>query len=121
MDFPRSIKSLSSSRRLSFGCLLVSMLLVATGCGPVGSRSQSPFGGGLFNRGNNVAANTTGFAGGFGQSVFGDRSAAGQSGQLFAPSNVIGNNGVGNIAAQQQRFPQPSLNQQAFGQNLLLK
>lgn len=117
MDFPRSIKSLSTSRRLSFGCLFVSLLLVSTGCGPVGNRSQSPFGGGLFNRGNNVAANTTGFAGGFGQSVFGDRSASGQSGQLFGPSGAIGNNGAGNIAGQQLRFPQPNLNQQAFAQN----
>ena len=125
MDFRRSIKSFSSNRRQGFGCLLVFLLLVSTGCGPVGNRSQSPFGGGLFNRGNDFASNnnTTGFGGGFGQSVFGDRSGSGQSGQLFAPGGGFNsgstNRSAGNIALQQpqlqqRQFQQPNFNQQAF-------
>ena len=117
MDFRRSIKPFPATDRFSFGCLLVGLLLISAGCGPVGNRSQSPFSGGLFNRGNDVAANngTTGFGGGFGQSVFGDRSANGQSGRLFGPTggfdNGSGSRGVGNIAQQPTRFPQPNPNQ----------
>ena len=119
MDFRRSIKTFLTNGRHGFGYLLVLLVLVSIGCGPVGNRTQSPFGGGgLFNRGNHVASNTTGFAGGFGQSVFGDRSSGGQSGRLFGPSGGFNsgsaNGGTGNIAQQQQRFPQPNLNQQAF-------
>ena len=106
---------------LVLGCLFVLVLLVATGCRPVSNRSQSLFSGGLFNRGNDLASsnNTTGFAGGFGQSVFGDRSGVGQSGQLFAPAGGFNsgsstNGNAGNIAMQQPRFPQPNFNQQAL-------
>ena len=135
MNFPRSIKTFLTAGRLSSGCLLLLFLLVGTGCRPVGTSSQSLFGGGLFNRGsglasnsnsagfgggllnrgNNLASNnTTGFAGGFGQSVFGDRSASGQSGRLFGPSGGFNNNGASNVALQQPQFPQPNPNQQAF-------
>ena len=115
MDFPHPIKSFLATSRLHFGCLVAFLLLMSTGCGPVGSRSQSqsPFGGGLFNSGNNLANNSspTGFGGGFGQSVFGDRSGTGQSGQLFGSNAGSGSN---NVAIQQPRFPQPNPNQQAF-------
>ena len=120
MASPPVFKSFPTTGRLSFGCLFVVVLLVATGCRPVSNRSQSLLGGGLFNRGNDFASsnNTTGFAGGFGQSVFGDRSGSGQSGQLFGPSGGFNsgsaNRGTGNVALQQPQFPAPNLNQQAL-------
>ena len=131
MDFRRSIKTFPTNVRQIFGCLLVFLLVIATGCGPVSNRTQSPFAGGLFNRGNNLANNgnnlvnnnsATGFGGGFGQSVFGDRTGSGQSGQLFARNGGFDNGSLnrnaGNAALQQPRFPPPNLNQQAaFAQN----
>ena len=128
MHFRNSIETFPTIQRQSFGCLLVFLLLVATGCGPVSNRSQSPFAGGLFNRGNDLASsnNSTGFGGGFGQSVFGDRSGSGQSGRLFGPTGGFNsgstNRNTGNIAQQQTQFPQSqfqqpqqqNFNQQAF-------
>ena len=127
MDFRHLIKTFLTDRRLSLGYLIALLLLVATGCGPVSNRTQSPFAGGLFNRGNNVASNSsntpTGFSGGFGQSVFGDRSGSGQSGQLFGPSGGFnsgsGSRNAGNVALQQQQFPQQQFPQSQFQQPVL--
>ena len=127
MNSRRLIKPSLTTARVGLSISLALLLIVATGCGPVSNRSQSPFAGGLLNRGNDLASNNTptGFGGGFGQSVFGDRTGSGQSGQLFGPSGGFnsgsGNRGAGNIALQQPQFPQPNaqfqqpnFNQQAF-------
>ena len=80
MNSHRSIKTSFTAEKLVFGCLVALSLLVSSGCRPVGSGSLFPFGGnnggglfsggGLFNRSNDLASTATGFAGGFGQSVF---------------------------------------------------
>ena len=144
MNSQRSNKTIFTNEKLVFSCLIALSLLVSTGCRPVGSGAQLPFigssggglfgGGGLFNRGNDVVS-ATGFAGGFGQSVFGDRSLggltgqardlAGQTGRLFGPNGAVANNGSGyvnpgNAGFQQAGFQQPrlpSLNTQAFAEN----
>lgn len=108
--------------KLGFCCLIALSLLISTGCRPVGTSSPT-FGsggglfggGGLFNRNNDVAA-TTGFAGGFGQSVFGDRSTGGQTGRLFGPNGAVANN---NGYSSSSGLQQPNLNPQAYAQNQL--
>ena len=145
MNSQCSNKTIFTNEKLVFSCLIALSLLVSTGCRPVGSGAQLPFigssggglfgGGGLFNRGNDVVSSATGFAGGFGQSVFGDRSLggltgqardlAGQTGRLFGPNGAVANNGSGyvnpgNAGFQQAGFQQPrlpSLNTQAFAEN----
>lgn len=113
MNFPHLIQTLFAFRRLGFSCLVALSLLAFSGCGPVGNRSQTPLGGGLLsggllNRNNNVAS-STGFAGGFGQSVFGHRSSPSQAGGLFGPNGAVANNGGFNNPA---RFTQPNFNPQ---------
>ena len=133
MNSHRSIKTSFTAEKLVFGCLVALSLLVSSGCRPVGSGSLFPFGGnnggglfsggGLFNRSNDLASTATGFAGGFGQSVFGDRSAGGltgQAGRLFGPNGAVANNGYtgsGYSNPGNAGFQQPNLNPQAFAQN----
>ena len=135
MNFHRSIRTFFVTKKLIFGCLVALSLLASSGCRPVGSGSPFPFGGnsggglfgggGLFNRNNDVASNVTGFAGGFGQSVFGDRSTtaaglASQAGRLFGPNGAVANNGLtggGFANPGNAGFQQPNLNPQAFAAN----
>ena len=107
---------LVGSAKIGFGCLIALSLLLSTGCGPVGNRPQSPFGGafggGLFNRNNNNSlASATGFSGGFGQSVFGDRLSSSVANNTGFP-NPANNLGFPNPANNLARFTQPNLNQQ---------
>ena len=107
---------LVGSAKIGFGCLIALSLLMSTGCGPVGNRPQSPFGGafggGLFNRNNNNSlASATGFSGGFGQSVFGDRLSSSVASNTGFP-NPANNRGFPNPANGLARFTQPNLNQQ---------
>ena len=135
MNSHRSINILFATKKLVFCCLVALSLLVSSGCRPVSSGSQFPFGsgnsgglfggGGLFNRNNDVVSNATGFAGGFGQSVFGDRSAGGltgQAGRLFGPNGAVASNGYtgsgyANPNPGNAGFQQPNLNPQAFSGN----
>ncbi len=133
MNSHHSIKTIFATKKLVFCCLVALSLLVSSGCRPVGSGSLFPFGsnsgggllsgGGLFNRNNDVVSNATGFAGGFGQSVFGDRSAGGltgQTGRLFGPNGAVANNGYtgsGYANPGNAGFQQPSLNPQAYAGN----
>ena len=134
MNSHRSIKTIFATKKRVFCCLVALSLLVSSGCRPVGSGSLFPFGsnnsgggllsgGGLFNRSNDVAANVPGFAGGFGQSVFGDRSAGGltgQTGRLFGPNGAVANNGYtgsGYANPGNAGFQQPGLNPQAYAGN----
>ena len=121
MNSRRFSKSFLAASHPSFCCLVALILLTAIGCGPVGSRSQPLFGGGsLLNRGNDLVSNATGFGGGFGQSVFGNRpsglsqavNTVNQAGRLFGPTGAVANNGAG---LQVPNFQQPNL--QALGQN----
>ena len=134
MNSHRSINSFFATKKLVFCCLVALSLPVSSGCRPVGSGALFPFGsnnsgggllggGGLFNRSNDVAANVPGLAGGFGQSVFGNRSAGGltgQAGRLFGPNGAVANSGYtggGYANPGNAGFQQPSLNPQAYAGN----
>lgn len=94
-------------RQLTCGGLCVLLALVFSGCGPVSNKSQGP---GLFRRGNAFASNQTnqigpGFAGGFGQSVFGAQDGlGGRASQGFRSPQQI--------AAQNPRLGAPGFRNQ---------